>query len=144
MGHCCCSRFLTIIPTHTLAEKLGDGICSVLPALHTLTGSDYTSKFGSKSAAVKASPEMFLKDFGNIEGDIEKQAVSAEQYLVQVKKKGPTFKTCDGLRDNLCHHSKTSDLPPTSHELKLHILRALYATNQMKHGLTQEENVDPT
>ena len=48
------------IPTHTLAEKLGDGICSVLPALHTLTGSDYTSKFGTKSASVKASPEMFL------------------------------------------------------------------------------------
>ena len=51
------------IPTHTLAEKLGDGMCNVLPALHTLTGCDYTSKFGTKSAAVKATPVMFLKDF---------------------------------------------------------------------------------
>ena len=114
------------IPTHTLAEKLGDGKCNVLPALHTLTGCDYTSKFGTKSAAVKANTEMFLKDFGSIEGDIEKQVVSAEQYLVQVKKKGSTFKTCDELRDFLYHHSKTSDLPQTSHELKMHILRALY------------------
>ena len=128
-----------------LLKKLGDGMCNVLPALHTLTGCDYTSKFGTKSAAVKATPVMFLKDFWSIESDIEKQVVSAEQYLVQVKKKGSTFKTCDELRDFLYHHSKTSDLPPTSHELKMHILRALYATNQMKHGLMiQEENVDPT
>ena len=69
-----------------------------------------------KAAAVKATPEMFLKDFGSIEDDIEKQAVSAELYLVQVKKKGSTFKTCDELRDYLYYHSKTSDLPPTSQE----------------------------
>ena len=74
------------IPVHTLAAELGETLCQILPAIHTLTGCDYTSKFGTKAAALKANPEQFLKDFGNIDGNIENQVTMAEQYLVKVKK----------------------------------------------------------
>ena len=36
----------------------------MLPALHTLTGCDYTSKVGTKPAAVDAKPGKYLKYFG--------------------------------------------------------------------------------
>jgi hypothetical protein len=40
------------IPLHTLASCIGDDLCQNLPAIHTLTGCDYTSKFGTKYMAV--------------------------------------------------------------------------------------------
>ena len=48
---------------HKLADHLGD-LCKVLPAVHPLTGSDYTSKFGTKYAALRANPERCLIEFG--------------------------------------------------------------------------------
>ena len=76
------------IPVHILALQLGEPTCNVLPAVHTLTGCDYTSKFGTKSAALKANPVAFLKNFGRLDVNIKDQFKLAEEYLVQVKKKG--------------------------------------------------------
>lgn len=134
------SRF---IPVHILAVQLGEPTCNVLPAVHTLTGCDYTSKFGTKYAALKATPVAFLKNFGQLDVNIEDQIKLAEEYLVQVKKKGSSCKTVDELRDFLYHHSKASELPPTSKETRLHILRELYATHQMINGLSSDQNIDP-
>ena len=130
------------IPIHTLADKLGETLCQVLPAVHALTGCDYTSKFGTKVASLKATPEFFLKDFGTLESNIENQITQAEQYLIKVKKKGSCCKTFDQLRSYLYHHSKSLDLPPTSHETRLHILRALYATHIMKTGITTANDIN--
>lgn len=51
-----------------MAEKLGQHKCDVLPAMHHLTGSDYTSKVGTKHSGILAKPENFLNNFaqGNI------------------------------------------------------------------------------
>ena len=46
------------IPLHIIADRIG-ALSSVLPAVHALTGSDITSKFGTK-----ADPTLYLKDFG--------------------------------------------------------------------------------
>ena len=133
------------IPVHELAVQLGESLCKVLPAVHTLTGCDYTSKFGTKAAALKASPETFLKDFGTMEVDIENTIQLAEKYLVQVKKKGSLCDTTDQLRYFEYHHSKSLDLPPTSHETRLHILRSFYVTYQMTKLLTAaQEQIAPT
>ena len=131
------------IPVHILALQLGEPTCSVLPAVHTLTGCDYTSKFGTKSAALKANPVAFLKNFGQLDVNIEDQIKLAEEYLVQVKKKGSSCKKMDELRDFLHHPSKSSELPPTSKETRQHILRAFYATHQMTNGLISGHNIDP-
>ena len=134
------------IPIHALAVQLGDSLCKVLPAVHTLTGCDYTSKFGTKAAALKASPENFLNGFGTLEDNIENQIHLAEKYLVQVKKKGSLCETMDQLRYYEYHHSKSSALPPTTHETRLHILRSFYVTNQVTSFLTptpETEKIDP-
>jgi len=52
------------IPIHTLAERLGQPLCSSLIALHILMGSDVTSKIGTKTSALKAHPEIYLQEFG--------------------------------------------------------------------------------
>ena len=41
------------IPIHKLALKLGANFCKVIPAVHALTGCDYSSKAGEKAAALK-------------------------------------------------------------------------------------------
>lgn len=75
------------VPVHDLADKIGLGLSQVLPAVRALTGCDYTSKFGTKHAAMKANPEKYLLQFGGTMNDIDRQVVSAEEYLVQVFKK---------------------------------------------------------
>jgi len=93
------------VPVHDLAYKIVRGLCQVLPALHILTGCDYTSKFGTKHAALKANPEKYLLQFGTI-SDIDRQVVVAEEYLVQVFKKSQTCRSLDQLRCHLYHHAK--------------------------------------
>ena len=132
-----------------MAAKLGS-LCSVLPAVHHLTGSDYTSKVGTKSAALKANPEHFLSEFGRYihEPKLSDSLSKAEAYLVQVLKKGTTAQTMNELRTHLYLHSKgTKELPPTTAAIRLisseHVLEQeklfvcskLLITNQIQHHL---------
>ena len=73
------------IPIHKLALKLGADFCKVLPAVHALTGCDYSSKAGIKAAALKANPVVYLKDFGSLTPmyDFKAQVQNAESYLCQ-------------------------------------------------------------
>ena len=93
----------------------------------------------SKMAAV---PE----DFGTKTD--ESTIDEAEEYLAQVLKKGTKFKKMDQLRNELYHHRKSvslQQLPPTSSATRLHILRAVYATNEMVSLLsTTHDRLDPT
>ena len=72
-----------------MASNLGT-ICTLLPAIHNLTGSNYTSKIRIKSAALKANPEKFLTDFCHYihEPKCSETFSKLEAYLVQVFKKG--------------------------------------------------------
>ncbi|KAK7074632.1 hypothetical protein SK128_015964 [Halocaridina rubra] len=94
----------------------------------------YVTKDGTKHAAFKANPVDSLQGFGQsrngLAGD---EHVGAELYLVQVKINGTACATMDDLMDHNYHCSKASPekLPPTSHAIKIHILRAYYATNVM-------------
>jgi hypothetical protein len=122
------------IPIHILSKKIGRSLCQVLPAVHTLTGCDYTSKVGTKHAALMANPEMHFKDFVMATGNLDTVIDKAEAYLTQVLKKGTTMKTMNQLRSHRYHHAKQSrldDLPPTSRAIRLHIERAYLATNEM-------------
>ena len=121
------------VPIHTLAERHKE-ICDVLPAIHTLTGCDVTSKFGTKQAALKANPTKYLEQFGKITGDLNTEIIirQAEQYLVKVLKHGSSCTTVDELLYAIYHQNQTtliSELPPTSFATEEHILRAFYATH---------------
>ena len=102
------------VPIHTLAAQLGQELCQVLPAVHSLTGCDYCSKFGTKLSSLKANPEAYLKDFGTM-NDIEKQIALPEEYLVKVVRKPSTGKTTDQLRDLSLSSCKVSI--PATHQL---------------------------
>ena len=67
-------------PVHELVQ-LEESLCKVFPVLHTLTGCDYTNKFGTKSTALKTSPSTF-QGFGTMEIDIGKKIQLAEKYFV--------------------------------------------------------------
>ena len=56
-----------------MASKLGEVKCSVLPALHHLTGADYTSKVGTKLAGLKGNPELYLTQFAQGEVPMKMQ-----------------------------------------------------------------------
>ena len=134
------------IPLHTLGEKSPE-LCEVLPAAHALTGCDITSKVGTKHGAIKADPVKYLSQFGkeSSEAQLCVTVSKAEEYLVQVLKQGTSCKTMDSLRAWQYHHSKNitiQQLPPTSRETYLHILRAIYATRIQLNCLTGA-TVDP-
>ena len=50
-------------PLHTLVSVLGEEIVLQLPAAHSLTGCDTVSKVGTKYAALKSLPSIYLKTF---------------------------------------------------------------------------------
>ena len=54
--------------------------------INALQYCDYTSKIGTKAAALKVSLETFLKVFGMMEVDIANKIRIAEKYHVQVRK----------------------------------------------------------
>ena len=112
------------IPIHIMANKIGPIECSVLFKAHILTGCDVTSKVGTKSAALKANPEMYLLQFG--EGDRSRASYNnAEKYLIKVIQPNSKCSSFDELRYNLYLNKKKSisELPPTSRLIESHLDR---------------------
>ena len=138
------------IPIHTLASRVKEKLCHVLPLLHTLTGCDYTSKVGTKHAALNnVDPTEFFSNFDYTTGCSEAIVASCEGYLIQVIKKNSSCRTMDRLRDYMYHHSKCialEQLPPTSHAIHQHILRAYYSAYNMMTLLAPHKptKLDPT
>ena len=75
---------------------------------HILTGSDVTSKVGTKTAALKAQPERYLQDFG--ENTFVTDLVQAEKYLVNVVHAKSTCATFDELRYNIYTSKNKTDI----------------------------------
>eukprot|EP00794_Sanderia_malayensis_P000704 gene704-7409_t len=88
------------VPLHELAASLSNDICEVLPAAYTLTGCDYTSKVGSKKAAIECNSAYYLKSFGITDGlSLERQIVEDDLLvpdlgLHQIPEKYSLFCTC--------------------------------------------------
>ena len=114
------------VPLHILHARLGPDLCTVLPALHSLTGCDITSKIGTKKAALKADPEIHLQRFGTTAPLTFAMIQHAEQYLVNVVDAGSKSSNFQELRADQFHFSKSTshqNLPPTSQGLEPHIYR---------------------
>ena len=61
-------------------------------------GCDVTSKIGTKTAAIKASPESYLHNFGEENNPSAEAFPEAEEYLVRVLDKNSPAKSFDELR----------------------------------------------
>lgn len=133
------------IPLHVLAQKLGS-LCDVILSVHFLTGSDVTSKVGTKYSALKANPINFLLNFGrHIPADSDSFRL-AENYLIQVLKLGSTSTTFDQLRLELLRHSNTASLlslPPTSCSLNGHLKRSFFMVYTCASVLNSSASLSP-
>ena len=120
------------IPLHTMCQCLAALQSEVLPAVHSLTGCDITSKVGTKKAAQTAEPQKFLKNFGKLPQLSSSMTTRAEHYnMIKVSKPKSTAKTFTELRAEVFHHNKTSslhNLNPTSEGILPHIKRSFYNT----------------
>jgi len=116
------------VPLHILHSWHGNDLCKVLPALHSLTGCDITSKIGTKKAALQTNPEIHLQGFGMLAEISPVQIQHAERYL-NVVKSGSNASNFTDLRRELFHFSKSTshqNLPPTSQGLEPSICRAFF------------------
>ena len=107
------------VPLHILHARLGSDLYTVLPALHSLTGCDITSKIGTKKAALKADPKIHLHGFGTTTTLTSATIRRAEQYLVNVVDVGSKCSNFQELREHQFHFSKSlshQNLPPTSQD----------------------------
>ena len=86
-----------IIPIHTLVGKLG-ATKDVLLAAHFITGSDVTSRIGTKLSALKAQPEKRLSKFGQHLPPTTQSFKLAGEYLVKVLEPKSKCKTLDDLQ----------------------------------------------
>ena len=110
-------NYTKCIPIYYIASDKGPDVCKVHPAVHTLTGCDYTSTFGTKQVALKANSVDYLQGFGCSQNGPDDEVERAESYPVNFLKNATICRTIDELRDHNYHSSKTSleKLPPTSH-----------------------------
>lgn len=64
-----------LLGCHLAAESLGESICNILPALHSVSGCDTTSRLGSKKQFLKAESEDFVQtalvSLGNLDLNAE-------------------------------------------------------------------------
>ena len=134
------------IPIHMLERKLGHRTCSVVMKAPIFTGCDVTSKIGTKAAAIKASLESYLRNFGEENNPFAEAFLKEQEYLVCVLDKNNPAKSFDELR-YLWHTNKNkslSELPPTSHSLQSHLERCFFVIRNCADLLNENsEPLDP-
>lgn len=118
-----------LLPVHVIHKSMGQDLCSLLSAIHALSGSEYTSKVETRKAALYIASRSYLNHFrvSDDPEDVSKSLQLAVEYLVQLLQKGSPCKSLDELRLWLYHHGKdtgSEDLPPTSRRAKEHLLRS--------------------
>ena len=133
------------IHLHVLIARLDQNLHDVLLKVHILKGCDVTSKIGTKSAALKSDPHMYLKNFGENEL-LESSFVDAELYVIKVLESNSTSTTFDELRHELYRKKSRSlyDLPPVSRSLQGHLERCYYVINESLNLLSKAKSLEPT
>ena len=136
------TRFL---PLHLLLYKIGVPKCKVIYKAHILTGSDSTSKIGSKKSAINANPELYLQRFGEENKLSVEAAEPAEQYLIKVEQPKLTCVTFNELRFDIYRSRKTPcvKLLPSNHSLQGHLRRCFFIIRMTMNLLDNQFEIDP-
>ena len=136
------------VPIHTICLEMGDDLVEMLPAAHTLTGCDTTSKIGTKKKALtvlKSLQHFELKTFGI--GQLTAQSYQVcEQFLLKCLPKSTNIESFDSLRYSLYHcpdyKIDIEKLPCTSSSLKYHIQRSFMECFKIKNCLMTGDGVE--
>ena len=134
----------TYVPIHSICAELGDDMVEMLPAVHTLTGCDTTSKVGTKKKALNVMTiceHQELKTFGLGQLD-EAMYNAAEQFLFKCLPKSSKVDSSDSLRHSIYHDPKfklnIERFPCCSSSLRHHIKRAFCECFKIKNSLLSE------
>lgn len=123
-----------IISISEIVQKLENGVCECLPALHVLTGCDTTNamfKIGKKTAY-----DVFSKNLGTFKDLSKLNSVSTTEAvyiatkfaLALFRNKNDAIQTLNELRYQLTTttNKSASELPPTDDAFYQHVLRWVY------------------
>ena len=123
------------IPVHDLAERIGQNVRDILPAVHALTGCDTTSKVETKKSALKAVECRGSELLSSFEKEplFDDVTAAAEKFLVGCLSDTSTMKLFDELRYHQ-YHKKSFEfnlekLAATSNTIHMHIIRACFECN---------------
>ena len=132
-GHKDKERF---VPIHVISQKLGSIVCSILPAVHAITGCDSTSsihKIGKNRAYIKMMNEKEqIKDLADLGDEIhDSKFINAARhfllmmYGVKMKSSKSISTTLDDYRFVIAStpNKSSSSLPPTENAFYQHIIR---------------------
>ena len=120
-------------------------MCSNLFKAHVLTGSDTTSKIGTKAAAIKCGQIDYRNNF-RLEYSIKSQFENAEKHLVAVLQKNSKSENFDELRYEQYIDFKSKSLTefaPTSSSIEGHLSHCYYAVYNSINVLKVIESLDP-
>ena len=141
-----------LISVPRLCEKLGPGVCRVLPSLHALTGCDAVSSFagrGKKKAFEMVRDNQVIRDSVGVLGESLPLSAHSITRLEEV--------VCRLYNDNLCKqvhdlrykmfckgkNVQSHQLPPTSAALHYHLKRANYQAFLWKKTLQPRIEQEP-
>ena len=133
-----------IYPIHNIATALGESVCTHLPAFHSITGTDTTSKFHGHSK--KSGWKVFKTNPGQLARlgtDItlqESEMKAFERFVVSMYAPSSKAKGVSELRAEFFHKRSIENLPPTSDALGQHVLHAHYQASVWKQAI----NTEPT
>ena len=132
------------IPIHTLAEKLGNDVCSVLLPFHALTGCDSVSFFKGKGKKkglrlILDTKESFLTlaelgDSLQLNDDV---ARTCERFVCRMYQPNNNISSINKLRYNIFCKTpvQNQNLPPCYDSLLQHLKRANFQTAVWKKSL---------
>jgi len=120
------------VPIHTIAEKLTEDVCSIIPAVHALSGCDTNSSLHGLGKWTVYN--VITKTAKDMEGlvhyeDRDEFLVSARRFVLLLHGKNAK---CQASLDDLRYHLATTtdkpanQLPPSEDAFEQHVLRAQY------------------
>ena len=141
-----------LVSVPRLCEKLGPGVCRVLPSLHALTGCDAVSSFagrGKKKAFEMVRDNQVIRDSVGVLGE----SLPLSAHSITRLEEG----VCRLYNDNLCKqvndlrykmfckgkNVQSHQLPPTSAALHYHLKRANYQAFLWKKALQPRIEQEP-
>ena len=137
------------VPVHNLVAAMDPRVVDVLPAVHSLSGCDTTSKVSTKKSALKVASlrSDLLEGFG--QGPLTENMISsAEKFLVGCISDLDKVETFDELR-HYQYHKKSFEfslekLAATSKSIHLHIKRAYFQCYRWSHvAFIENVTLDP-
>ena len=140
------------IPLHSIGQKIGADLCTLLLPYHALTGCDSTSCFKGKGKkkgldVLRGNQERYqsLRSLGDSLQIPQEVMKVCENFVCQLYQSDPVTTDINKVRYNLfCKHAKQNEgLPPCRDSLTQHVKRCNYQCVVWKSALVAKPDIPP-